>query len=582
MKLSFKNLKSNIKKSANQMHYDAKDAAPWFKIYEEFDIPKTLNYPKNTMYELLEEVANKYPSHIAYEYFGKKVTYKEFLSKINRCAMALTHIGIKEKDIVTLCMPNTPEGITMFYACNMLGAVGNMVHPLSSETEIEFCLNKAKSNYILTMDFVYEKLVAIESKVNLKKIILTSAADSMGAITTAAYWLKAGRKIKVPEKGENVVMWKDFIYQGKEVKNVKRTNKNDEELAVILYSGGTTGTPKGIMLSDRNFNALAYQYHTIVTVKPGDSMLCIMPIFHGFGLGVCFHTVLLAGMKCIIIPKFTPGEFGKLIKTYRPSFIAGVPTLYEAMLSTELRKPDGLKFLTTIVSGGDMLTPELQKRVNAFLKEHGCNSEIRVGWGMTECVAATVAMPAKKCIPGSIGIPNPDCYAKIVKPGTTENVYYNEDGELCVAGPSVMLGYLDEPEETKATLRKHEDGKIWLHTGDMAYMDKTGTTYFKSRIKRMIISSGYNIYPNHVESIINTHPKVLTSIVVAAPHPYKGEIAKAYVVLKPEFKVDDKIEASIKEHCQKNLAKYSWPATIDYRETLPMTKVGKVDYRKVK
>jgi len=582
IKTNINKIKTKIKSNIEQIHYELKDAAPWYKYYEQLEIPKNIDYPKNTMYEVVEMTAKKYPENYAYEYFSKKVTYFEFIEKIERCAKSLQAIGVKEDSIVTLCMPNTPEGIIMFYACNMIGAVANMVHPLSSETEIEFCLNKAKSSHLLTMDFVYEKIYKIKDRVNLKKVILTSAADSMGVVTSIGYWVKAGRKIKVTNQQDNVIRWKDFIYLGRNIKEVNATRKRDRDLAVILYSGGTTGIPKGIMLSNSNFNVIAYQHHKVChSVKPGESMLCIMPIFHGFGLGICFHTVLTAGMKAIIIPKFTPGEFGKLIKTYQPNFIAGVPTLYEALLNTEI-KEDGLEFLTTILCGGDMLTPELQKKVNNFLKEHGCKSEIRVGYGMTECVASSVASPTGNLIPGSIGIPNPDNYVKIVKPGTTENLYYEDDGEICISGPSVMMGYLDDPKETKNTLKTHEDGRIWLHTGDMGCMDKTGVVYFKTRIKRMIISSGYNIYPNHVENVINSHPKVLTSIVVGVPHPYKGEVAKAYVVLKPEYKGNDKIDAEIMEHCKTNLAKYSWPTSIEYRETLPVTKLGKADYRNVK
>lgn len=581
MKINIKNIQSNIKHNFNKMRYEYNDAAPWLKLYDELNYVKSIDYPNSTLFQMVEKTALKFPNYKAYEYFGKKTTYSEFIKKIKDCAKSLTKIGVKKDDVVTMVMPNTPEGIICFYATNLIGAVANMVHPLSSAPEIEFCISKAKSTYLLTMDFVYEKVQAIKDKVNLKKIIITKASDSMGGLTTIGYWFKAGRKIKIDKLTDDTIMWKDMIAEGKNT-NLKKIDQDTHDLAVILYSGGTTGTPKGIMLSNYNFNALALQYQVIVPqVKPGESMLCILPIFHGFGLGVCFHTVFTVGMKAIIIPKFTPAEFGKLIKTYQPNFIAGVPTLFEALLNSEFRN-DGLKFVTTVVCGGDMLSPELQRRVNKFLKVHGSNTQIRVGWGMTECVAAPVAMPVNNCIPGSIGIPNPDCFVKIVKPETNENIYYDEDGEICLSGPTVMMGYLDEEEETKNTLKMHGDGKLWLHTGDMGSMDKKGIIYFKGRIKRMIISSGYNIYPNHVENIINLHPKVLTSVVVGTPHQYKGETVSAFVVLRDEYKLTDEIKEEIKKHCQDNLAKYSWPTVIEYRETLPVTKIGKIDYRNVK
>ena len=582
MKINLKEIKNKVGNKLEQFHYESKDAAPWLKFYDEQNYPKTINYPECTIYEMLEKAANEYPEYDAYEYFGKKVSYADFTKKIKRCAQSFQKIGVTADDTVTILMPNTPEGVIAFYACNMLGAVANMVHPLSSEGEIEFCLNKAKSNYILTMDFCYEKLYNIRDKVMLKRIILASVSESMPSITSALFWVTQGRKIKVTNKTENVVMWADFIYEGRGIESIKRSKKGATDLAVILYSGGTTGTPKGIMHSSRTFNVTALQNRaSCPAVKPGNSVLSIMPIFHGFGLAVCFHTILVAGMKAIIVPKFTPAEFGKLIKTYKPNFIIGVPTLYEALLQTEL-KADGLSFVSTVLSGGDMLTPELQKKVDVYLKEHGCPTEIRVGYGMTECVAAVSSTIDGNFVPSSIGIPFPDNYIKIVKTGTTENIYYDEDGEICVHGPSMMLGYLDEPEETANTIKKHDDGKLWVHTGDMGCMNKDGMLFFKSRIKRMIISSGYNVYPNHIENVINSHPKVLTSIVVGVPHPYKGEVAKAFVVLKPEFEKTDEIDASIKALCQKNLSKYMLPTTIEYRETLPKTKIGKADYRNVK
>ncbi len=582
MKLNIKELKLKVIKGVSKVHYEFNEEAPWLKYYDDLNYPKRIDYPKCTLYELLRDSVNKYPNYYAYEYFGFKVTFRKFNEKIRRCAMSLQSIGVTKKDTVTILMPNTPEAIIMFYACNLIGAVANMVHPLSSEGEIEFCLNKAQSNYILALDALYDKLYAIKNKVKLNKIILARVNESMPLVTSSLFWLTKGRKIKT-EYGHttNVVKWKDFIYQGKN-ENLVESNKGPEELAVILYSGGTTGTPKGIMHSSYNFNVSALQNRIICPgVEPGNCILSIMPIFHGFGLAICFHTVLVAGMKAIIIPKFSPEDFGKLIKVYKPNFILGVPTLFEALLQTDL-KPNGLSFVKTFVAGGDTLNSELQERINLFFKEHGCQSEIRVGWGMTECVSSATVTPAGNFLPGSIGIPNPDNYVKIVKPNTEENAYYDEDGEICVSGPTVMLGYLDDKKETNLVLRKHEDGKLWLHTGDMGSMNKDGMIFFKSRIKRMIISSGYNVYPNHVENVINSHPKVLTSIVIGGPHPYKGEIVKAYVVLKPTYKHNVKIDQEIKEHCKKNLSKYMLPSTIEYRETLPVTKLGKNDYRSIK
>jgi len=570
-----------MKKKNNKIDKEQLETAPWLKFYDELGYPTSIEYPECTIYELLEETVEKYPDYYAFEYFGKRATFKEFDNRIRRCAQSLLKIGVTKDDTVTILMPNTPEGIIMFYACNLIGAVANMIHPLSSEAEIVFGINKTKSKYVLTLNALYDKLHDIQDEVDLNKIILSRVNESMPALISSMFMLTKGRRIKIKNKfADNVIMWNDFIFEGRETA-LRRSRKDDTELAVILYSGGTTGMPKAIMHNSRTFNVTAYQNKTICpAVQPGNSMLSLLPIFHGFGLGVCFHTVLVCGMKAIIIPKFTPADFGKFIKTYKPNFIAGVPTLYEALVQTNLPE-NGLSFVSTAVCGGDLLTPDLQKKVNQYLKEHGADTEIRVGWGMTECVAAATATPEDNFLPESIGIPNPDNFAKIVNPETTENAGYDTDGELCVRGPLVMMGYLDDKEETANTLKVHDDGHTWLHTGDMASMNKEGMIFFRSRIKRMIITAGYNVYPNHVESVINSHPKVLSSIVVGKEDDYKGEIPIAYVVLAPEFRKKGDITDELMSHCKKNLSKYMWPTSIEFRDELPVTKIGKPDYRNV-
>lgn len=575
---NIKKITKNIQEGIEELHFNMKETAPWLKLYDD-KIPKTISVPHRTMYEMVEYTAAMYPNYDAYEYYGKKVTYAEFIERVNRCARSLRVIGVKENDFVSVCMPNTPEAIISIYAINLLGAISNVIHPLSSEKEIEFYLNKAHSKYLITMDFVYDKVKAIRKTTSLEKIILCKANDDMKLIMSMAYFLTAGHKIKVTDKTDDVLMWKDFYYLGRSVKVFARSEKKDTELAVVLYSGGTTGTPKGIKLSSRNFNAVALENTAVCTgAKPGASMLSIMPIFHVFGLSICFHTALINGMKCIIIPKFNIKEFGKMIKTYKPNLILGVPTLFEALLTADLNEND-LKCITAVLCGGDLLTGPARERVNKYLHDHGSKAEVMVGYGMTECGGSVVFSPLDHYKDNSIGIPEPNTYVKICKPNTEENVYYNDDGEICISGPSVMMGYLDDPEETKLQLKKHADGKVWLHTGDMGSMDYNGIITFKSRIKRMIISSGYNIYPSYVENIINQHPAVLTSIVVGFPDNYRGEVAKAFIVLRENVKLTDKLQNDIKEFCKQRIAKYSMPVSFEYRTDLPKTKINKVDYR---
>ena len=561
----------------NRLYYRLTNKEPWYKYYGN---SKKINYPNLTIYELIEKTANTYPSYYAYEYYGKKVTYREFISKIKRTASALIELGVKENDRVTICMPNTPIAIITFYAINMIGATASMIHPLSSKNEIEFYLNESESRYILTIDLVYDKVMKIIGNTKVEKVIVSSVSDDMSKFKHAMYWFFSGRKNKI-EKNEKAIFYNKLIKLGiadKEFKPVKK-GKNDE--AIILYSGGTSGTPKGIVISNLNFNALAMQLQSAITselAKPGGSNLAILPIFHGFGLGVSIHTGLYIGIKVVLVPDFSPRKFGKLLKKYNPNFLIGVPTLYEALLKTKLRKND-LSHLTCAVSGGDNMPHEFKCQIDKFLRDHGAKTELRCGYGLTECTGACILNPKGEYRANSIGVPLPDMSVKIVKIGSIVPADYMEDGEICVSGPTVMTGYLNKEKETKEAKKRHGDGKIWLHTGDIGCMDEDGFVYYKQRLKRMIVSSGYNIYPSYIEEIINNHKYVATSAVVAIPHPYKKQVAKAYIVLKDGVKLTSQIKKEIKKYCEENLVRYSWPYEYEYRDSLPKTLVGKVAYR---
>lgn len=554
--------------------------SPWIKFYG--DKPAHLNYFEGSIYEYLEATARMHMNLDAYEYYGKIVTYKKFLAEIEEVAKSLKTIGVEEGDRVTICMPNTPQGLLMFYAVNKIGATANMVHPLSSETEIEFYLKKSNSKYLLTIDLLYDKVLNIIDSTNVENIIVTSVSDRMSLKVGILYRLSKGRKNKKIKLRSNDILWNDFINKGKTYLNETLVKKRNNDEAVILYSGGTTGDPKGIVLSNMNFNALALQSRTMATPNaPGDSILSIMPIFHGFGLGVCTHTTLCVGMKCILIPSFSSKKFGDLIKKYKPNFLVGVPTLFSALITNKSLAKQDLSFIKNIVCGGDQLQPDLRKSLENFLIKHGTNAKVKEGYGLTESTAAVCLTLDDYMRPCSIGVPFPDTYFKIVMPNTHDEVPYGEDGEICISGPTVMLGYLDNVEETINTLRTHEDGRLWLHTGDIASMDEDGFIYFKQRLKRVIVSSGYNIYPSYVERIINSHPSVLTSTVIGIKHPYKVQVAKAFIVLKEGIKPTNDLKDEIYEYCLKNIARYSMPYEIEYRETLPTTKVGKIAYREL-
>ncbi len=560
---------------------------PWFEFYK--DVPLHIDYPKGSMVDVIIQTAFKYPDNNALVYYNNKITYRELVDKIIECAKALKYLGIKKGDIVSICMPNTPTALYMFYAVNMVGAVANMIHPLSSEKEIELYLNKTESKAILTIDINYKKVINIINNTHVTKIIISSAGDDLKGFKKFMFNLfktdmtKAVKKIRQvflkAFKNREVITYKKFIKKGHLYYEEYGAEVKDSDTAVILYSGGTSGVPKGIMLSNHNFNALAYGAHYMCDPsKAGDSVLSIMPIFHGFGLGVCIHTPLHIGMTCILVPTFKANKLINLIRSTKPNFFVGVPTLFEALYNSSGLKQGDFASMNCIVSGGDIMDEENYKKYNDMFEKYGSKAKIRVGYGLTEACAATCLSPTGMHKKNSIGIPFPDNIYKIVKIGTIKEVKPMEDGEICICGPSVMQGYLNEKEETENTLKKHNDGKTWLHTGDIGCMDKDGFVYFKSRLKRIIISSGYNIYPSYIETVINRHEYVSSSTVIGIPDQYRGEIAKAYIVLKKEVKLTDEVEEEIKKYCEKNIAKYSMPRIFEFRRELPKTLVGKVAY----
>lgn len=555
-----------------------KNERPWVEFYQ--DVPSNLKYPNISIVDLLRKSAEKYPNHTAYEYFGNKCSYIELIEKIEVVARALKSYGVEKNDKVTICMPNTPEGIITFYAVNMIGAIANMIHPLSSENEIEFYVNSAKSKLVICIDIVFEKIYRIKPNTRLEKIIVASAAEDFKIVKSSLYWLKEGRKVKLP-MDDSVVSWKTFLKSSNYYMGSFDVHRKAQDAAVILYSGGTTGNPKGIMLSNLNFNALAMQTELMVKeAGPKMTVLSIMPIFHGFGLGVCIHTPLFLGMKCVLIPAFSFKDFANLIRRYKPNFIVGVPALFESLIKNKFHENE-LSYIKCIISGGDLMSSELKKKVDAFLANYGCSATVRQGYGLTEATAATCLTPSNIYKEGTIGIPFPDTFYKIVRIGTHDEVPYNTDGEICISGPTVMMKYINNPEETFQTLRQHKDKRIWLHTGDVGAMDENGFIFFKQRLKRVIISSGYNIYPSYIENVINSHPDVLTSTVIGIDHPYKNQVAKAFIVLREGVKANSKLEKEIKKLCEQNVSKYALPYEYEFRSSLPTTAVGKVAFTKL-
>lgn len=553
---------------------------PWLDYIG--DVPPHLDYFQGTMFEAVEKIAEKYPEYVAFDFMGRATTYRRLVHEVRACAKSLRTIGVRKDDKVTIAMPNCPQAIFMFYAVNLIGAVANMIHPLSAEKEIEFYLNDSNSVAAITLDQFYNKFENIRAHTHIVNIIIASVKDELSRPVKAGYMLTEGRKIQKIPADAPVIRWHEFMRLGHHSSMDYAVKREADDPAVILYSGGTTGTTKGIVLTNLNFNALGQQVISANPMfRPGDKMLAAMPLFHGFGLGVCIHTMLSQGGRCILVPRFTAKSYAKLIVKYKCNFIAGVPTLYEALLRLPSMEGANLSSLKGVFSGGDSLSIELKKKVDKFLYDHKAVIQVREGYGTTETVTACCLTPPHMFKEGSIGLPFPDTYIKIVKPGTDIELPYGEEGEVLLSGPTVMKEYMNNPEETAQTLRTHADGLTWVYTGDLGSMDEQGFIYFRGRAKRMIISSGYNVYPGQLENIIDAHEKVQMSCIIGIPDPYKMRAVKAFVMLKPGVPATEETRKELFAYCAKHIAKYAMPKEIEFRPELPKTLVGKVAYRKL-
>ena len=553
---------------------------PWLSSLGE--VPATLDYFQGSMVEAVEKVAAQYPNNIAFDFMGKSTTYREMVANIGKCARSLRTIGVRQNDRVTIAMPNCPQAIYMFYAVNLIGAVANMVHPLSSEKELEFYINESESVTVVTLDQFYHKFEAIRENTCVVNVVIARIRDALSRPLRVGYMLTEGRKIKKIPEDAPVILWDEFMRLGKACFWNYKVSRGAQDPAAILYSGGTTGTTKGILLTNLNFNALGQQIiATNPMFRPGDKMLAAMPLFHGFGLGVCIHTMLSHGGRCVLVPRFTAESYSRLITKYRCNFIAGVPTLYEALLRLPNMDNADLSSLKGVFSGGDSLSVELKKKFDRFLYDHKAVIQVREGYGTTETVTACCLTPVNKSKEGSIGIPFPDTYIKIVKPGTDEELPYGEEGEILLAGPTVMKEYIKHPEETAQTLRRHADGLTWVYTGDLGVMDNEGFIYFRGRSKRMIISSGYNIYPAQLENIFDANELVQMSCVIGVPDAYRMHRPKVFVTLKPGVPATEETRKAIMDYAARHIAKYAMPKELEFRDSLPKTLVGKVAYRQL-
>lgn len=534
-------------------------------------MPASLTVPDQSLFEMVRDAGKLFPGEIACEFLGRRYSYKKFLKQTEETAAAFSALGVKKGDSVTLCMPNCPQTVECFYGLNRLGAVANMVHPLSAPNEIAYALNLSKSPVIVTLDRLCPAVVqAVEQTGRCISVVVTAIGDRLP-------WYK---RALCGKKAAGGLRWREFLNMGKG-QPLPECLGRASDIAAILYSGGTTGRTKGILLTNGNLNALALQTLAAAGFAPihGLRMLAAMPMFHGFGLGIGIHTALVGGASCILIPRIDPKAYGRLLLKKKPNIVPGVPTLFEHLLRSDFPVGKNLDFLKGVFCGGDTLSEDLRERVDRFLKDHGAMVRIRQGYGLTECVTASCLVPADGAPPGSVGKPFDDMCYRICKPGTMEELPVGTEGEICISGPTVMVGYAEEPQATAEVLQEDKDGRLWLRTGDLGYTDAAGFVYYSGRIKRMIVTCGYNVYPVQVEGVLEEQPFVERACVIGVPDPCRVERVKAFVVLRPDVLPTEALRQTILTHCRSRLAAYAVPRELEFRKELPKTKVGKVDYR---
>ena len=550
---------------------------PWLKYYSNEAINTPV--PSCTAYEFIWENNIDHLSNTAINYFGRTITYQELFDNIEHSASAFTAIGVKAGSIVVMSTVTTPETLYAFYALNRLGAIPNMVDPRTNVEGIREYIREVNCEIALTIDVAYSKMKEAVIDTNVKKIIVISPADSMPSVKKVLYSLK----MRSPKRDEKCLTWDSFIINGADTKPALVPYEKNR-CCVIVHTGGTTGKPKGVMLSNENVNAAVLQCQLMgFTLSRDQRWLGVMPPFIAYGIGNGFHFPLRIGMTLIIIPVFDPNKYDRLLVKHHPSHIVGVPSHYGVVIhSRRLRKFD-MSFLLSPIVGGDATDVSYEKEINRFLRSHNCPTNLIKGYGMTE-ISAAVCVSAKESFNklGSVGIPYIFSVMSVFNPDTGEEMKYNEIGEICMQGPHVMLGYYHDPEETANILRKHEDGSVWLHSGDLGYIDEDGCVFIQGRIKRVIIRhDGFKVFPSFIEKVVMTHPAVKQCCSVGAKDTShsQGRLPVVFVALRDKKTDKVELEAALDELCKRELPEYAQPVSWHFIDNIPLTPIGKMDYR---
>lgn len=558
----------------------ASQAKPWLKYYDQKFIDQTL--PALSAFEYVCQRSKNHLNDTALDYYGRKFTYADLIVNVKKTAAALRGAGVKKGDIITVVSIMTPEIIALFYAADMMGATLNLVDPRYSVEGIREYIEEVDSHLLVCLNVVYERCRQAAKRTNVEKVIVLSPADSLPPVMAVGY------KLTTPDKNKyasNVIRWKQFI-KGGEGQSTAAEPYDSDHACVVVHTGGTTGSPKGVMLTDDCFNGIALQFQAYPKLfHRGQKLMNVMPPFIAYGFACGIHLPLVLGFTVIIIPNLDPAKLGSLVLKHKPEHMFGVPTHYQQLASDPKLRDKDLSFIINYAAGGDSLSRGAEQTVNDFLAAHGARYPIAKGYGMTEVSSAATVAAGLDNKPGSVGIPMVNTVVAAFEPGTDQELPIGQRGELCISGPCLMKGYYNKPEETAILLRRHPDGRVWAHTGDMGYLDEDGFVYLDSRIKRMIIRhDGFKVFPSMIENVVSRHPAVHQCSVVgcADKDHVQGRLPFVYIVLKADTTAKKKqVIRELERMCAEELPEYVQPAAYKFIPSMPMTPVGKVDYRQL-
>ncbi len=546
----------------------------WLKYYSK----EALNteFPKLTAYQYMKELNKDRLDEPALHYYGADITHRELWRRIEECADAFTAMGVKKGDIVSFLSVAIPETIACVYALNKIGAAANTIDPRMDINTIRKMIKGSNSKILVTIDVAYPKVEKIKNDLKDHTIIVQSAARSLPFFKKVA--MKMAVRTKIPYS-ETLMKWDKFIALGKNTKSIEVPYQGDATVA-ITYTGGTTGIPKGTMLTNDSMNAVSLNFiHCDAAREDNNRYLGIIPIFSAYGMVCGMHMPLCTRLTLVPIPKFVPNTIGKLVKQFRPQFIISTPVFIELLINSKEVKNMDLSFLYTLASGGDTMNEGLEKKLNEFMREHNMKYPLAQGYGMTELSAAAAFCVNHHYKPGSVGIPSLTTTVSIFDPDTGEELSYNEIGEVCVTGPSMMKGYFQADEETAIVMRKHDDGLTWIHSGDLGYMDDDGFLFIIGRIKRMITRfDGHKVFPINMEGLISGRQGVKNCSVIGVNDREHSQ--GQYPLALVEFVEGIDKEAACKEifkFCDEQLEERGKPVAVLPVDEIPLTGMGKND-----